>query len=115
MVVDPARIAQLLSNLISNALKFTQDGGRVEVRLGVEANQVVLAVADTGIGIPAVDQERIFERFYRTTIATQQAVPGTGLGLTVAKAIVEAHNGTITVDSHEGRGSVFKVRLPLQR
>src|ERR1022692_785104 len=111
---DPTRIAQLLGNLISNALKFTPDGGRVEVRLGRQGDQAVLAVTDTGIGIPAADRERIFERFFRTAVATQQVIPGTGLGLTITKAIVEAHHGTIAVDSAEGRGSTFKVRLPLR-
>jgi len=95
-------------------VKFTPDGGRVEVRLGREGGQVVLAVADTGVGIPAADRERIFERFFRTAIATRQAVQGTGLGLTITKAIVEAHHGTIAVDSDEGRGSTFTVRLPLR-
>jgi signal transduction histidine kinase len=111
--VDPARIAQLLGNLLSNAVKFTPDGGRVEVRLGTEGGQAVLAVADTGAGIPAADRERIFERFYRTAIARRQVIQGTGLGLTITKAIVDAHHGTITVDSDEGRGSTFTVRLPL--
>jgi PAS domain S-box-containing protein len=112
--VDPTRIAQLLGNLISNAVKFTPDGGRVEVRLGVEGDQAVLAVTDTGMGIPAADRERIFERFFRTAIATQQAIPGTGLGLTISKAIVEAHNGTIAVDSDERGGSTFRICLPLR-
>jgi PAS domain S-box-containing protein len=112
--VDPTRIAQLLGNLLSNALKFTPDGGRVEVRLGREGGQAVLAVADTGVGIPAADRERIFERFFRTAIARRQAIQGTGLGLTITKAIVEAHNGTITVDGDEGRGSTFTVCLPLR-
>jgi signal transduction histidine kinase len=111
---DPARITQLLGNLISNAVKFTPDGGRVEVRLGTEADHAVLAVSDTGIGIPAADREQIFERFFRTATATRQAIPGTGLGLTITKAIVEAHDGTITVDSDEGSGSTFRIRLPLR-
>jgi two-component system, sensor histidine kinase and response regulator len=113
--VDLTRIAQLLANLLSNAVKFTPDGGRVEVRLGSEGDQVVLAVSDTGVGIPAADQERIFERFYRTAIVRRQEIPGTGLGLTITKAIVAAHNGTIAVESAEGRGSTFTVRLPLLR
>lgn len=114
LVVDPIRIAQLLGNLLSNAVKFTPDGGRVEVRLRREGDQVVLAVADTGIGIPAVDRERVFERFFRTAIAARHAIQGTGLGLAVTKAIVDAHHGTIAVDSDEGRGSTFTVCLPLR-
>jgi signal transduction histidine kinase len=113
--VDLTRIAQLLANLLSNAVKFTPDGGRVEVRLGSEGGQVVLAVTDTGVGIPAADQERIFERFYRTAIVRRQEIPGTGLGLTITKAIVAAHNGTIAVESVEGRGSTFTIRLPFLR
>jgi signal transduction histidine kinase len=74
----------------------------------------VLAVADTGTGFSAADQERIFERFFRTAITTRQAVPGTGLGLTITKAIVDAHHGTIAVDSDEGRGSTFTICLPLR-
>jgi PAS domain S-box-containing protein len=109
LAVDPTRIAQLLGNLLSNAVKFTPDGGKVEVRLGTEGDQAVLTVAD----IPAADRERIFERFFRTAIAKRQAIQGTGLGLTITQAIVAAHNGTIAVESSEGHGSTFTVRLPL--
>jgi PAS domain S-box-containing protein len=114
VAVDPARMAQLVGNLLSNAMNFTPDGGRVDVRLGSDGDRVVLAVADTGTGIPAADQEQIFERFFRTKISTQHAIQGTGLGLTIAKAIVEAHSGTISVDSEEGNGSIFTVSLPLR-
>jgi two-component system, sensor histidine kinase and response regulator len=112
--VDAARITQLLGNLISNAVKFTQDGGKVQVEVGTEGDQAVLTVADTGVGIPAADRERIFDRFFRSAIATRQAIPGTGLGLTIARDIVAAHDGTITVESDEGRGSTFKIWLPLR-
>ena len=73
----------------------------------------MLTVTDTGTGIPAADLKSIFERFFRSKAATQQAIPGTGLGLTITKAIVDAHGGTIAVDSTEGHGSTFRVRLPL--
>jgi two-component system, OmpR family, phosphate regulon sensor histidine kinase PhoR len=95
-------------------VKFTTEGGKVEVKVGTEEGRAMLAVTDTGIGIPVADLDRIFERFARTALATQQVIPGTGLGLTIAKAIAEAHDGVITVDSEEGRGSTFKVLLPLQ-
>ncbi len=111
---DPGRITQLLDSLLSNAVKFTGDGGRVTVSTGVADGQAVLTVTDTGTGIAADELDRIFERFYRTAAATRQVVPGTGLGLAIASAIVEAHNGSITVDSTEGRGSTFTVRLPLR-
>lgn len=110
---DPTRIGQLLGCLVSNAVKFTGPGGRIEVTTGAAAGQAVVTVGDTGLGIPAADRERIFERFYRTAAATRQLIPGTGLGLAIAKAIVEAHHGSITVDSAEGLGSTFTVRLPL--
>jgi two-component system, sensor histidine kinase and response regulator len=112
--VDATRIAQLLGNLISNAVKFTPEGGRVEVRIGTEGDWAVLAVADTGAGIPAADKERIFDRFFRSAAATRQVIPGTGLGLTIARDIAAAHGGTIAVESDEGRGSTFTVRLPLE-
>jgi signal transduction histidine kinase len=111
--VDPARMAQLLGNLISNAVKFTREDGKVEVTLVVEGDEAVLSVADTGIGIPAADQEQIFERFFRAEAATRRMIPGSGLGLTISKAIVEAHQGTITVRSDEDHGSTFTVRLPM--
>jgi signal transduction histidine kinase len=113
LAVDPTRMAQLFGNLLSNAVKFTPEGGKVEVRLGTEGAEAVLTVADTGIGIPAADRERIFERFFRTTVAKRQAIQGTGLGLTITQAIVAAHNGTIAVEGEEGHGSTFTVRLPL--
>jgi PAS domain S-box-containing protein len=112
--VDATRMAQLLGNLISNAVKFTPDGGRVRVEVGTGADQAVLTVTDTGVGIPAADRERIFDRFFRSAIATRQAIPGTGLGLTIARDIVAAHDGTITVESDEGHGSTFEIRLPLR-
>jgi PAS domain S-box-containing protein len=113
LAVDPTRIAQLLGNLISNAVKFTPDGGKVGVTLAVEGGEAVLSVADTGIGIRAADRERIFERFFRTEAATRRVIPGSGLGLTISQAIVQAHGGTITVRSDEEHGSIFTVRLPL--
>jgi two-component system, sensor histidine kinase and response regulator len=113
--VDATRIAQLLGNLISNAVKFTPDGGKVEVRISTEPGKAVLEVSDTGVGIPAADRDRIFDRFFRSAIATQQVIPGTGLGLTIAKNITAAHHGAITVDSEEGRGSTFRIWLPLEQ
>ncbi len=111
--VDPTRIAQLLGNLITNAVKFTPEGGTVEVGLAADGGEAVLSVADTGIGIPAADRERVFERFYRTETATRRVIPGSGLGLTISRAIVDAHRGTITVRSDGKHGSTFTVRLPL--
>lgn len=112
---DEGRLAQLLDNLISNALKFTHEGGQVDVTVGVEGNSVVLTVADTGIGMSTEEQQHIFERFFRAEFATDRAIQGLGLGLTIVKAIVDAHSGTITVQSEPERGTAFRVRLPLRQ
>jgi signal transduction histidine kinase len=113
LVGDRGRLAQVLDNLVSNALKFTPQGGTVEVRTYAEGDAVVLEVEDTGIGIPAADQPRLFERFFRSSVADDQAIPGTGLGLAIVKAIVEAHAGRISIESREGTGTTFRVDLPI--
>jgi len=109
---DRERLDQLLDNLISNALKFTPPGGEVEVSLAAGADGVVLCVRDSGIGIPEEEQERLFERFYRTPEATTRAISGAGLGLTIAKAIVEGHGGQIAVSSRAGAGTSMRATLP---
>ncbi len=111
---DRARLGQALDNLVSNALKFTPPGGRVEVRLREDGGRALVEVTDTGIGIAAHEQERLFERFFRTTSANEHAIQGTGLGLWIAKAIVDAHGGAISVESEEGVGSTFRFSLPLE-
>jgi len=110
---DSERLSQLVGNLISNAVKFTPAGGRVLVRTFRDGSQAVIEVEDTGIGIPAAELPRVFERFFRSSTATEQAIPGTGLGLVISKAIAEAHGGTITVRSEPGHGTCFRVELPL--
>src|SRR5713226_8665572 len=110
---DPARLAQLVDNLISNAIKFTPAGGRVVVRLASSNGSAVLEVEATGMGISAQEQERLFERFYRTRSAGEKAIQGTGLGLSIAQAIAQAHGGHIGVTSEEGVGTTFHVELPL--
>ena len=109
---DGARLGQLLDNLVSNAVKFTPAGGRVDVRIAARAGGAELVVADTGIGIRADEQERLFERFFRSRGATEAAIQGTGLGLAISKAIVEAHGGDIAVTSVEGHGTTFTIHLP---
>jgi len=113
LLADRARLAQVLDNLISNALKFTPPGGHVAVRTSRHTDVVVIEVSDDGMGISAEDQSQLFQRFFRTTSATEQAIQGTGLGLSIVKAIVEAHDGVITVESVAGEGTVFRVELPL--
>jgi signal transduction histidine kinase len=110
---DSARLAQMLDNLVSNALKFTPKGGRVDVRLIADGSSALLEVEDTGVGIPEGEQGRLFERFFRSSTATANAIPGTGLGLTITKTIVERHGGSIEVESTENAGTVVRVRLPL--
>ncbi|GAB3401422.1 ATP-binding protein [Flindersiella endophytica] len=106
---DPARIRQALSNLVSNALRYTAQGGRVEVAVGRESGSVVLAVADNGSGIEAGHLARVFERFYRVG---GEGSGGAGLGLAIARQLVEAHGGRIEVASTPGEGSTFAVVLP---
>jgi len=112
---DRERLAQLVSNLVSNAIKFTPPGGTVTARTFVEGGDAVIEVEDTGIGIPEAEQERLFQRFFRSSTATEQAIPGTGLGLVISKAIAEAMGGGISVRSASGEGTCFKVRIPLER
>ena len=112
---DRERLSQLVGNLISNALKFTPAGGRMTVRTSTDAGNAVVEVEDTGIGIPKGEQDRLFQRFFRSSTATEQAIPGTGLGLVISKAIAEAHGGSITVSSEPGEGACFRVELPLER
>jgi PAS domain S-box-containing protein len=112
MVGDRGRLAQVLDNLVSNALKFSTDGGSVDVQVSSSNGEVVLEVRDTGIGISPAEQEHLFDRFFRSSEATERAIPGTGLGLTIVKAIVERHEGTVEVESVKGQGTTMRVRLP---
>lgn len=111
--VDVERIHQVVTNLVHNAVKFTPSGGSVEVGAQATGDEVVVYVKDTGVGIPAEDVARIFERFYKADRARSGG--GTGLGLAIAKHIVQAHGGRIWVESVEGRGSTFRFTIPLRR
>ena len=111
---DKERLSQLVGNLISNALKFTPAGGSVIARAFVDGGRAVVEIADTGIGIPPAEQSRLFQRFFRSSTATEQAIPGTGLGLVISRAIAEAHGGTIDVTSMPGAGTTFRVEIPLE-
>jgi two-component system phosphate regulon sensor histidine kinase PhoR len=110
---DASLLRDVLQNLIDNAIQYTSEGGRIEVSASVGPREVVVCVADTGIGIPLADQERIFERFYRVDAARSREAGGTGLGLSIAKHIVEAHGGRLWVESEVGRGSKFFFSVPL--
>jgi signal transduction histidine kinase len=113
VIGDEKRLAQVVDNLLSNALKFTKPGGSVTVTVKTLGDRVAIEIKDSGIGISAADQTKLFSRFFRTETAMQNAIQGTGLGLSIVKAIVEGHGGEITVDSIEGEGATFRVVLPL--
>ena len=109
---DPDRIAQVVTNLLTNAIRYNHEQGEVNVSLRSSPSEVVLVVSDTGIGIPPEHLAHIFERFYRVDNARSRKDGGVGLGLAICKSIVVAHGGQISVSSHVGRGTKFEVRLP---
>jgi signal transduction histidine kinase len=113
MMLDRDRMRQVADNLVSNAVKYTPRGGTVRVAVTVDGDRAELCVEDTGVGIEARDRDHLFTRFYRTRHAEEQSIQGVGLGLSITKSIVESHGGRIEVESEVGRGSVFRVRLPL--
>jgi signal transduction histidine kinase len=112
---ESGRLTQLLDNLVSNAIKFSPDGSTVTIRVAAEDGMVVLEVADSGIGIPETERSRLFERFFRASTAVSRQIPGTGLGLYIAQAIVAAHGGQIAVESEVGQGTTFRIELPRAR
>ncbi|GAB3069861.1 sensor histidine kinase [Pedococcus soli] len=111
--VDRIQLERALINLGSNAVKFTPAGGVATITTRAVGREVQISVADTGIGIPAKDQARLFDRFFRASNANAQAIPGTGLGLAIVRAIVEGHAGTLGFESTEGVGTTMTITLPL--
>ncbi|MCL8023903.1 sensor histidine kinase [Nocardioides bruguierae] len=109
---DPEELERVVANLVSNAVKYSTDGGRVGIRLGRRGDVCTLEVTDTGLGISDEDKTRLFTEFFRSTNPTALARPGTGLGLSIVARIVERHRGSIEVESTLGVGSTFRVRLP---
>jgi len=112
MVGDAKLLYQLFSNLLSNAIKYSPGGGKIEVEADKRAEEIVVAVADRGIGIPAVDLERLFERYHRGSNVS--GIVGTGVGLYLVKMVADLHGGRVEVTSAEGAGSRFTVRLPVK-
>jgi signal transduction histidine kinase len=110
---DRGQLGRLLGNLLSNALKFTPRGGRVEVTAGTDGAMAVLTVRDTGIGIPAADRDRLFGRFFRASNAVDQSIPGAGMGLVIARTIVANHGGELDLQSALRAGTTVTVRIPL--
>ncbi len=112
LLADGTRVAQVATNLLTNAIRYNREGGRVQVHVGASGSDALLSVTDTGVGIPAESQPHLFERFYRVDAARNREEGGSGLGLAICKSIAEAHGGTITFCSEAGKGAVFLVRLP---
>jgi signal transduction histidine kinase len=112
---DRDRLGQAVDNLISNAMKFTPEGKAITVRVSEVDGDVLVAVEDEGTGIPAEDLDRLFERFYRSASAERRAVPGVGLGLSIVKTIVDAHGGSVGIESVEGDGTTVTLRIPTDR
>ena len=110
---DERKIKQILVNLLTNAVKFTPEGGRIKVEAGLGDSAVIVSVADTGIGIAKEDQEAIFEEFRQVGSNYAQKREGTGLGLALTKRFVELHGGNIWVESEVGKGSTFTFTLPI--
>jgi signal transduction histidine kinase len=109
---DRIRLTQVIDNLVSNGVKFTEAGGTVTLTVNGSGDMVELVVMDTGIGIPDDEQGQVFSRFFRSSTAAKRAIPGTGLGLAISRALVEQHGGTIAFSSHEAEGTTVTVRLP---
>lgn len=111
---DYDRIEQVVQNIISNALKYTQEGGRIALKAYEESENAVLEVQDNGVGIPEQDLNRIFDRFYRVDKARSRNLGGTGLGLSIAQEIVHAHNGSIHISSVLNQGTLVRIVIPLE-
>lgn len=110
---DPARLAQILGNILTNAAKYTPPGGRIEVRACREDDQVAITISDNGVGISQAAQQTVFDMFTQASGSSGRSQGGLGIGLSLVKRLVELHNGTVTVQSEgEGKGSAFTVRLP---
>jgi two-component system sensor histidine kinase VicK len=111
---DEELIKRMILNLLDNAVKYTPEGGEISLALARQNGNAEIVVRDTGIGIPENDQQRVFDRFYRVDKARSRALGGAGLGLSIARCIVEAHGGQITMESATQRGTTFTVSLPLK-
>ncbi len=112
---DEVKLTLAISNLIENGVKYTPDGGQVKVILQGDLQDVFIIVSDTGLGIAKNEQSRIFERFYRTDKTRNRETGGTGLGLAITYRTVVMHNGTISVESEEGKGSTFTMQIPIRQ
>ena len=114
-LADRRQLLRIVDNLVTNAVKFTPDGGTVRLAVRTEGARAILEVTDTGVGIHRTEQPDLFNRFYRGVGAVEEAVPGSGLGLAISQVIAQAHGSTIEVKSNPGTGSTFSLSLPLAR
>lgn len=113
IVADGPRLWQVVDNLVSNAIKYNTDQGKITIRIDQEGDSVLVSVSDTGIGISPNDIPQVFDRFFRSVDGVRRKIEGTGLGLAITRGIVERHGGRIWVESQSGVGSTFKVSLPI--
>lgn len=113
VLADARQLDRVLLNLLSNAIKFTTDGGRVTVSSKRVGAAVEVVVTDTGVGVPTDEQSKLFTPFFRSSVAIQRAVPGTGLGLVIVKNIIDRHGGTIDLRSVPGEGTAVSFTLPV--
>ncbi len=111
--IDKDAISQVLLNLLSNAEKYSEDSKYIRVEVRKDSNSALISVTDHGVGISKEELKKIFDKFYRTPTSKAKETRGSGLGLTLAKHIIEAHGGTIEVESEVGKGSNFTIRIPL--
>lgn len=114
MFADPAKLQQVMYNLIDNAIKYTPDGGKIRISLELSGRDALLKVSDTGVGIPKNDLHHVFDRFYRVDKARSRETGGTGLGLSIVQQIVRLHGGSIDVQSEVGKGTTFIIELPVK-
>jgi len=112
---DPTRVAQVLTNLVSNANKYTLDGGQIFINVTSDDDFAIVSVKDTGIGISEEDQEKLFTQFFRAEDHAVRDQPGWGLGLSIVRKMVEAQRGQISFESELGKGSIFTFTLPLEK
>ena len=113
--VDEVKMSLILTNLVENAIKYNKEQGKVDVTLDADHQFFTVEVADTGIGIPEESRSQIYERFYRVDKSHSREIGGTGLGLAITRSAILLHRGSIKVESVEGEGTVFTVKIPLTR
>ncbi|TAL14546.1 ATP-binding protein, partial [Patescibacteria group bacterium] len=113
--LDEDKMRQVIMNFSDNAIYYSTEGTKVKVKLIVKGKEAIFTVTDTGIGVPRTEQSQLFNKFYRASNARRQRPDGTGVGLYLAKKVIDAHDGKVVVESVEGKGSTFGFRLPIDK